>query len=497
MHQKLKKILLGKPFVISVSLLIAYFLFAYFAVNPIAKRVLPWIAETKLASRMTVEQVKLDPLRLILTIDNLRLTQPNGAELAGFRHLSLDLESNGILQFAWHVKEIRLIAPRLTLDVAPDGKFNWTDLIAKLNEDKPQKDSGITRLLIDHILIDQGNIRYTERNRSQPFISVLQPLGLELENLSTLPENRGDYLLSAKLPEQGGTLKWKGDLALNPIASRGSVELQHINAAKLMRIVDAKSLPFKLDAGELSTRFDYDFAMLQGKTAPLPQARLSNIAVQLLGVAGAVGAEVKLALHEASVQLPVLDFSMQKGIQLRFHGLNFAAQQLALTQNGLTLFKLQQADVKGVDFDLIANQLKITKVLLQEGEINASRARNGLVNWQQIAPVDPQNAASKPANSKPDSKETAQTAPFRFDIDSLQLQHWKANYTDQTFVHELNVAVKDINLDSSLTNTDGGIAIKEINAELAALAARSSLSPQPIASLATARLQNGAISLKD
>ncbi|HEX5538225.1 MAG TPA: hypothetical protein VFX01_00425, partial [Methylophilaceae bacterium] len=99
MHQKLKKILLGKPFLISISLLIAYFLFAYFAVNPIAKRVLPWIAETKLASRMTVGQVQFDPLRLILTIDNLRLTRPDGAALAGFRHLSLDLESNRIFQF--------------------------------------------------------------------------------------------------------------------------------------------------------------------------------------------------------------------------------------------------------------------------------------------------------------------------------------------------------------------------------------------------------------
>lgn len=490
MHQKLKKILSGKPFVISIGLLIAYFLFAYFAVNPIAKRVLPWIAETKLASHMTVDQVKFDPLRLILSIDNLRLAQPDGAELAGFKRLSLDLESNGIFQFAWHLKEIRLIAPRIALDIAPDGKFNWTDLIAKLNEDKTQEDSGLTRLLIDHILIDKGNISYTERNRPQPFKTVLQPLGLELDGLSTLPESRGDYLLSAKLPEQGGTLKWKGDLALNPIASKGSVELQHINAAKLMQAINQQSLPFKLNTGELNTSFSYEFAMLKGETAPVPQARLNNVAIQLTHMSGDLDTQAKIALDEASLLLPALDFSMQKGTQLRFQGLNFAARQLTLTQNDAALFKLQQADVKGVDFDLTANQLKVAEVLLQHGEINATRAKNGMLDWQKIMPP----AAPSTTAVTPD-KETK--PPLNFDIASLQLQHWKADYTDQTFVHALNGGIKDFNLDSSVSNAGGDISINKINVELAALALQSALYPQPIANLAKASLKNGAISLKD
>ena len=51
---------------------------------------------------------------------------------------------------------------------------------------------------------------YVDANRaSTPFTAVLEPLGIELDGLSTLPEDRGDYLVAAKLPEQGGTLKWK------------------------------------------------------------------------------------------------------------------------------------------------------------------------------------------------------------------------------------------------------------------------------------------------
>src|SRR5690606_32238786 len=126
--------------------------------------------------------------------------------LAGFDRLFVDLESSGLFKFAWRLRDIRLTAPHVVLDIAPDGSFNWGDLIAKLNEDpQPEEDGEPARMLIEHLLIERGNIEYTERDRPQPFRTVLQPLGLELEGLSTLPESRGDYLLSTRLPEQGGT----------------------------------------------------------------------------------------------------------------------------------------------------------------------------------------------------------------------------------------------------------------------------------------------------
>ena len=80
-----KKIFLGLPFLIGAGLFIAYLLFGYFAVNPLAQRILPWVAEHKLASHASVGKVEFDPLRLTLTVDNLRLTQSNGAPLAGFK----------------------------------------------------------------------------------------------------------------------------------------------------------------------------------------------------------------------------------------------------------------------------------------------------------------------------------------------------------------------------------------------------------------------------
>ena len=488
MNPKLKSILLAKPFKIILGVIATYLLFAYFAINPLAKRILPWVAENKLASKMTVDQVKFDPLRLIVRIDNLRLTTPDGAALAGFEHLYVNAETSGLFHFAWRLKDIRLTAPQVAFDIDPKGKLNWAALIAKLNEDK-QPSSGMPRVMIDHILIEGGNIAYTERNRPSEFKLALQPLGLELEGLSTLPEDRGDYLISAKLPEQGGTLKWKGDIGLNPIASNGTLDLAGINIAKLLQVVDQSAMPVKLTAGDLQTGFSYTFTMTKGEE-PKPVVQLNNLAIKLAHLAGDLNPHAKLALDEATVTLPRLDFSMEKGTQLKFNGLDFVAKQLALTEGKEAAFKLEQADVKGVDFDLAANQLKIADIALNHGEVNASRAKDGSINLLALAPE------SKPEADAPAEKAADKGKPFGFEIANVQLQHWKAAFADASFNQPLNTQIKDINLGLNVNNANG-IAINNVGLELSQISLQSALSPQPMASLDKVALKDGSINLKD
>jgi uncharacterized protein involved in outer membrane biogenesis len=153
----------------------------------------------------------------------------DGAPLAGFDRLYVNLGTSGLFRWAWRIQDLQLDRPRATIEVRRGGKLNWAALIAKLNEDKKPPSDTIARVLIDHIRIDNGDIEYTDANRAgKLFTAVLEPLGIELDGLSTLPEDRGDYLIAAKLPEQGGTLKWKGDVGLTqqtPIDDDTLVEL--------------------------------------------------------------------------------------------------------------------------------------------------------------------------------------------------------------------------------------------------------------------------------
>lgn len=492
MLNNIKKIMLSLPFRIGMGLFVAYLLFAYFAVDPLARRILPWVAENKLASRASVQHVSFDPWQLTFTIDNLRLTRANGAPLAGFERLYVDLEASGVFQLTWRLRDIRLTAPQVTLDVAPDGKLNWADLIAKLNEDK-EKSNTIPRMLIDHILIERGNIQYSERNRPMPFKAALEPLGLELDGLSTLPEDRGDYQIAATLPDQGGTLKWKGDIGLNPIASNGSIKFQGIKFAKLMQIAPP-SLPVRITAGELQTGFNYRFAMVTSD--PKPEATIKNIVLSLDNVKGELPGTTggELGLQQLNIKLPELKFSMRQGMQLQLRDMEIGMKDTELQLGNAPLFKLPEAQVSGVSFDLADRNLKVAEVALTDGALQAKRFADGSLDWQKLLSSRETGKPAETATEK-DSKQNAK--PFSFEIAGIRFKHWHAAYEDMSFKQPLSLDVQDMNASFAVSNADGDIAIRQFESQLGPFALKSARYPQPAATMAKLSLHGGDISLKD
>ena len=246
---------------IIAGLIIFYLLFAWLAVNPLAKWLVPRIAETKLASKASVEKVSFDPFQLTATIDRLALTEKSGAPLASFDKLVVDLEFSGLFHWAWKLKQVALTAPQVNVHISKQGQLNWADLIAKLNEDPSPPSKDLPRVIIESIAISKGDIEYKDDNHPTPLQASLKPLDFELDGFSTLPKDRGDYLVAAKLPYQGGTLKWKGDFGVNPVASKGSLAIEGLQIAKVMQWVNAQSLPFQAESGTFSSQFKYDFSM--------------------------------------------------------------------------------------------------------------------------------------------------------------------------------------------------------------------------------------------
>lgn len=480
------------------GVLVAYCAFAYLAVDPLARWLLPKVAESQLSSRLQVERVNFDPWRLMLTVDRLRLARLDGMPLAGFERLVVDLETSGVMRWAWRFKDIRLTAPQVNLDIAPDGRFNWAELLAKLNEDQEESQQ-MARVLIDHILIERGNMHYQERNRPAPFKAVLQPLGLELDGLSTLPADRGDYSILAQLPEQGGTLKWKGDIGLNPLASNGAVEVAGVKLAKLLSIVEAGSVPLGAVRGDMATRFAYRFAMVKGKSQLFPQAQIENLGLTLDRVAAdllAAGTtQARLEAEQLQFNLPRLSFSMHNGTQLQFQQLALALRQLSLSRQEQPLLQLAQAEVNDVSFDLVPNQLKVIDVLLQQGAIHSLRSKDGSSDWQQLlaglTPPDPA-APADPANPPKDA-----ATPLSFTLDRVRLAQWQARHLDQAFVHPLDLAASEINLEFTLNNAGGGMALQSFNGDISGLSLKSSLYPLPVVTLAGINLQDGVVSVPD
>lgn len=465
MLARLTKILLSLPFLIAAGVFGFYLIFGFFLVDPVAKKLLPWIGEKKLASQLSAQKVEFNPLTLEATVQGLKLTEKSGKPLAGFDKLYLNLETTGLFRFAWRIQDIQLSGPRANFVVHPGGKLNWQALLDKLNEDKePPKDT-MPRVLIERIKIEKGDIDYTDANRAgEPFKVSLTPLGIELDGLSTLPEDRGNYLIAAKLPEQGGTLKWKGDVLLNPVKSDGEVALEGVSLPNLLRVIKTPR-NFELPSGTLAAGTRYRFALVKDKSGPDKSGK------------------------------PRPD---QPWVQI--NGANLIVQNLALAPRGggERVFELAEAKIENANLDLFKRSLNVAAVNLSGGRLAATREINGKLDWQtlfKIAEDAPPPPAKTEAKPKPP---VASAQPWKIAVGAIQMADWSARFIDKGFATPLRVEASGFELNARLEGEVGEkpvIVVGPVNAGLGPVKVFSGT--EDVAQLDQARLVNANFALAD
>ncbi len=466
MWGRVVKIALSLPFLIVAGLYGAYLAFGFFLVDPLAHRLLPWVGENKLASRLTVQQVEFNPFTLEATVTGLKLAEKSGAPLAGFDRLYVNLGTSGLFRWAWLIQDVQLEKPNATFLVRPGGRLNWQTLIDKLKEDREPPSDTMPRVLVDHIRIAGGDVHYSDANRAgPPFRMVLAPLGIELDGLSTLPEDRGDYLLAARLPEHGGTLKWKGDVALNPIASAGELGLEGVRLTRLLNVIKSPR-NFELPSGTLGATLDYRFAMVRDTAARnVPSLKLNQVMLRVKDLALA----------------PRGGGALKDSDPLRAE---------APAESYVPVLRLADASVVNANFDLLRRSIGVASVRLSGAQFTATRSAAGVLDWQTLfAPASAAAPATAPAK-------TAPARPWKLAVRDIALSEGSAHFTDQTFVRPLAARVARFNFSAAVAGEIGArpaLTIAPVNASLGPVELRSG--EAPVATLARATLDNARLAL--
>jgi outer membrane protein OmpA-like peptidoglycan-associated protein len=374
--------LLSTPLLVAAGLILFYLLFGWLAVDPLARRLLPWIAERQLDSRMAVRQVRFDPLRLQLTVDGLQLGTPEGGQLAGFERLFVDLESDSLFRFAWHLRAIELARPYGAVEIRADGTLNWSALLAKLNEDN-QPSTTLPRVVIDHLKITDGKLVYAEKNRSDPTEIEMTPLALELGQFSTLPEDRGDYLIAARFDGTdgeggtggtGGTLRWKGNFGVNPLASTGSIAIEGLQLPKLYELLHKPAAPLEISDGKLGVHAGYDMAMVRDKGQTFPHLRLNDATVALDQLAASPAAGMQLALQHLETTLPRIGAHLQPNGQIRVQPFDLQARELRIRVEDKLQFGIERIDATGIAPNLQAMRIDVGSIVVAGGELRSTAA---------------------------------------------------------------------------------------------------------------------------
>lgn len=285
----------------ALALLAAYTVLGFWLVPLAIRYQLPQFGQTDLQRQASIGEVRFNPYTLRLEAADLRLAEADGTPLLAIGKLDAQLQWRSVVRRAWSFDEIRITAPRATLLIAADGKFNLAELLATVQQGtrKASADDSLPRLAIERIALEQGRVEMHDRRAG--YHNVFSPIAFQLIHFSTLPDQNDAHTLSAE-SAGGGKLRWKGNTSVNPI--RGSGELTLENASLPELAVYLKSYTrATLAAGQLSATLPYAFSYVGGKLeARLAGARMSlrDLALSREGATDSFAALTRLDVNDIS-----------------------------------------------------------------------------------------------------------------------------------------------------------------------------------------------------
>ena len=114
-----RKLMTGRPKKVLIGLVIffaVFTLFGFFGLPPIVKSLLTKKLSEALHREVTIEQIKLNPYALSLTVRGLLIKEKGSTEpFVSFEELYLNLQSISALRFAPVLSEVRLKRPYVNI----------------------------------------------------------------------------------------------------------------------------------------------------------------------------------------------------------------------------------------------------------------------------------------------------------------------------------------------------------------------------------------------
>ncbi len=360
MNQSLRRILIKKSFMIPLAVLCLYTLAGFFLLPRVIGWYAPRFVKEQFQSRLDVGKVRINPFLLTFEANDVSLGTPD-EPLAGFKRLFIDFEITRLFKAATF-REIRLEHPSVHITVRPDGGNNFDIFIPK-HPAAETSDSKPSRIRIDSVLLSDGTIFIQDKRQSQPAHVTLQEIGLNATNISTLPDQSGNYSMSARTPDSE-TFQCQGQIALIPFVSSGKLSVSAVRFATLWQFMK-DSLNLESVSGKMDISTDYRAAT----GAALPELRLDGF---------------HFGLQDLALKLPEADKDF---------------------------FELKKMDLEQVRFNLAEKKLQIGKLLVAGGAVNLRIDEAGDINFAQMIRKNTQEKAAQSSPAETTAPKAAPPAP--------------------------------------------------------------------------------------
>lgn len=367
-------------------LLALYTVLGFFVLPLTVHRFLSGYVQEKLHLQLRMEAVRFNPFLLKAEVVQLRLEEPGGALLAGFRGFAADLEWSSLWKGVWTLSELSLEEPGVNITLGADGALNLTRLQTPGKVSDAPGAGSIPPLRVERLKVARGEVTFTDKRHPEPVSVRIQPLDFDCVQLSTLPTPPATWSLEVGLPD-GGALHSQGNLALHDLKSSGTLTLEKL---------------------KLSTPWSFLKDQLRLQSPP-----------------GILDLKAEYAL-DFTAPAPALDLK----------GLELSLSDLALQSSDApkAFFQLGKFQLAGARLDLAARKVEVGNIVLQGGAMDLLMDEHGKLNVQDMMasrpPSPPPKPAFKPklpANSPP----AAPASPWQILLKEVEVQDFGVTFLDQ------------------------------------------------------------------
>jgi uncharacterized protein involved in outer membrane biogenesis len=385
-----KKIPYAKPLAITLGVILAYALIGFVGVPRLIEHTVPDYVAEHLKRKATIGTVRFHPFIFKLDVRDFALTETDGTPIAAFRRLLVDFELSSLARWAWTFSRIGVEGLNVNVDIRPDGKLNLALLAESLQRDDAPAGGGAPgdesppRLLLRDIALSDAAVTFSDRSIPTPASITVQPIDLELHDISTLPENDGPHRVHAQIPG-GAALSWSGRNSLHPITSEGEIRVTGARPGLPWQFLrDATNLTEPKGTIDFSARYRFSYA--------------------------------------------------SQALEFVVEGFRFTAKGIGLQRPGDSgpMLSLHTIEASGGRFDLGARELNLPEIMVKGGNAVIDVDESGRLNWQGLVKTGKAVADAPPA-AAPGGQ------PWKVRLDSVRVSEIALDYTDSS--REIPLAV--------------------------------------------------------
>ena len=443
------------PWVLGIAAALALYALVGFLLIPyLVRHYVPKLAGEHLRCQAAVAEVRFNPFLFEFEAKDFSFKEAAGEAIFGFQRLFVDFDLESLFRWAWTFADIRLEGWSADLVIDREGRLNLAKIAAALPESKeasPPAESP-PRLLLKHMALTGGSVKYTDRSKSNPVAETVSPIDVEFDAISTLPEHRGSHVVSAKLAN-GGVVEWKGHVSLNPIVSEGEVRLQGFKLATPWNFM-RDQLDLAEPLGDVGATARYRFRYGQAKT----DLTVNDVGVKLKGL--------RLSTPSASGPILVLD----------------------------------TIEVAGARFDLASRELTVPTFKVLNGHIAVSVDEKGIANWQTLVKTGATTDAPQPTPPAAGTSAGAPEAPWRVKLKAFKVADIGITYADASHAKPSVVSVGAFKLGLGADAESGAAApkarIRDLTVSLERIAIGERDKSDSLATLDSIKVEGGQMDLE-